>query len=258
MRLATWNVNSIRARLERVTAWLTQHRPDVLCMQETKIEDDAFPREPFEALGYQVATHGQRSWNGVAILSRTAIDDVQRGFDDGGDERQARLIAATTGGLRVVSAYVPNGERVGSDKYAFKLAWMSRMAAWAGRAALAEPRLALCGDFNVAPAEIDVAFPARWIDSVLFTPEVRVALEHVRSGAGLTDVVRRLHPDAPCLSWWDYRMLAFPKGNGLRIDHIFLTPALDALATAAGVDREARKGTQPSDHAPVWVELDTP
>lgn len=258
MRLVTWNVNGIRARLERVTAWLAQHRPDVVCLQELKIEDDAFPREPFAALGYQIATHGQRSWNGVAILSRTPIADVEKGFADGGDDAQARLIAATTAGLRVVSAYFPNGETVGSEKYAFKLGWMARMATWAARAAAAHEQLALCGDFNVAPAEIDVRNPARWIASVLFVPEVRGALERVRTGAGLVDVVRRLNPDAPCLSWWDYRMLAFPKGDGLRIDHVFLTPALDARATAAGVDREARKGKQPSDHAPVWVELATP
>lgn len=257
MRVATWNVNSIRARLERVTAWLAEHRPDVLCMQETKIEDDAFPHAVFAELGYQTVTHGQRSWNGVAILSRTPLTDVTKGFDDGDDDPQARLIAATTGGVRVVSAYFPNGETVGSDKYAFKLAWMARLGAWLRRVVAAQPRLALCGDFNVAPADLDVHEPARWIDTVLFTPEVRVALETVRREGGLTDVVRRLNPDAPCLSWWDYRMLAFPKGRGLRIDHIFVTPALDALAVAAGVDRNARKGKQPSDHAPVWVELRT-
>lgn len=258
MRLVTWNVNGIRARLDRVRAWLAQHRPDVVCLQEIKIADDAFPREVFTALGYEVATHGQRSWNGVAILSRTPLDAVQRGFDDGDDDAQARLIAATTGDVRVVSAYVPNGETVGSEKYAFKLAWMARMGAWLRRIVPATPRLALCGDFNVAPTALDVRHPDRWIGSVLFTPEVREVLETLRRDAGLVDVVRRLNPDAPCLSWWDYRMLAFPKGDGLRIDHIFLTPALDARATAAGVDREARKGPQPSDHAPVWVELRTP
>ncbi|MCW5888913.1 MAG: exodeoxyribonuclease III [bacterium] len=255
MRLVTWNVNGIRARLERVRAWIGEHGPDVLCLQETKIADDAFPHDAFTELGYYVAIHGQRSWNGVAILSRTPLDAVQRGFDDGVEDAQARLIAATTGGVRVVSAYVPNGETIGSDKYAFKLAWMTRLGAWLRRIVPETPRLALCGDFNVAPAELDVHDPARWIDTVLFTPEVREALETLRQDAGLVDVVRRLNPGQPCLSWWDYRMLAFPKGRGLRIDHIFLTPALDALASAAGVDRNARKGAQPSDHAPVWVEL---
>lgn len=256
MRLATWNVNSIRARLERVTAWLDEQKPDVLCMQETKIEDDAFPHDAFRELGYQAVVHGQRSWNGVAILSRTPLTDITRGFDDGGDDPQARLIAATTAGLRVVSAYFPNGDTIGSDKWAFKLAWMARLATWVRAAVRTEPRLALCGDYNVAPADLDVHDPARWIGTVLFTPEVRVALEQIRS-AGLVDVVRRLNPDAPCFSWWDYRMLAFPKGRGLRIDHIFVTPAVDAMAVAAGVDRNARKGKQPSDHAPVWVELRT-
>lgn len=254
MKLATWNVNSIRARHDRVLAWTAEHRPDVLCLQETKVEDAAFPVTEFAALGYAAVTHGQRTYNGVAILSRTPLADVERGFGDGVDDAQCRFVTAVTAGIRVMSAYVPNGETQTSPKFAYKLEWLRRLAAWL-RVRLDPARpAALCGDFNVAPAPLDVHDPVAWRDSVLFAPAARAALDDVRE-TGLIDLVRRLNPDQPMYSWWDYRLLSFPKGRGLRIDHVFVTPALAERAVAAGVDREARKGKQPSDHAPVWAEF---
>lgn len=254
MKLATWNVNSIRARHDRVLAWTAAHRPDVLCLQETKVEDADFPAAELAALGYEAALHGQRTYNGVAILSRTPLADVERGFGDGGDDAQCRFIAATTAGIRVMSAYVPNGETTASPKFQYKLEWMRRLATWLAERLDPTVPTALCGDFNVAPAPLDVHDPALWEASVLFTPAAREALDVVRA-TGLVDLLRRLHPDQPLYTWWDYRQLSFPKGRGLRIDHVFVTPALAERAIDAGVDREARKGTQPSDHAPVWAEF---
>jgi exodeoxyribonuclease-3 len=252
VKLATWNVNSIRARLDRVLAWLDQHRPDVLCMQETKVEDEAFPADELRTRGYHVAFHGQRTYNGVAILSRTPLTEVTRGFGDGDEDAQARMISATTAGVRVTSVYVPNGEQVGSDKFRYKLGWMERLRRWV--AARTSDTAILCGDFNVAPAPIDVHDPVAWEGRVLFSIDEREALRRIVE-TGLVDIVRTQHPTEPMFSWWDYRMLAFPKGRGLRIDHLLATPALAARAVASGVDRESRKGKQPSDHAAVWVEL---
>ena len=254
MKIATWNVNSIRARLERVTAWLGHHRPDVLCLQETKVEDGAFPADAIRALGYELALHGQRTYNGVAILSRTPLTDVTRGFGDGGDEAHTRLIAATTGGVRVMSVYVPNGERVDSEKFRYKLDWLTRLRTHLGQHLDRDGSTVVCGDFNIAPAPLDVHDPAAWEGQVLFTPEERAALQDVIA-VGLVDLLRTMHPTEPLYTWWDYRMLGFPKNRGLRIDHLLATPALAARATASGVDRESRKGAQPSDHAAVWAEF---
>lgn len=254
MKLATWNVNSIRARLERLTTWLDAHRPDVLCLQETKVSDDLFPADELRGLGYEIAFHGQRTYNGVAILARTPLDDVRRGFDDGDDEAQARLIAATVGDVRVLSVYVPNGEAVGSDKYAYKLGWMERLRRHVATQVRPDVPLVLCGDFNVAPAPLDVHDPKAWAGRVLFSADERAALARVVD-TGLVDLVRTMHPSEPMFSWWDYRMLSFPKGRGLRIDHLLVTPALADRAVASGVDRESRKGQAPSDHAVVWAEF---
>jgi exodeoxyribonuclease-3 len=254
MKLATWNVNSIRARHDRVLAWAREHRPDVLCLQETKVEDAEFPIVEFAALGYEAILHGQRTYNGVAILSRTPLADVERGFGDGGDDAQCRFITATTAGIRVMSTYVPNGETLDSPKFAYKLEWMRRLATWLKVRLAAHAPAALCGDFNVAPTPFDVHDPALWERSVLYAPAAREALAEIPE-TGLVDVVRRLNPDQPLYTWWDYRQLSFPKGRGLRIDHVFVTPSLDARVVAAGVDREARKGKQPSDHAPVWIDI---
>jgi exodeoxyribonuclease-3 len=255
MKLATWNVNSIRAREERLRRWLQASRPDIVCLQELKVTEDAFPIETLRVLGYHAAVHGQRTYNGVAILSREEPAEVERGFDDGGDEAQARLVTARVSGVRVASAYVPNGAEVGSDKWAYKLEWLKRLRKWLDRRFSKTDPLAVCGDFNVAPEARDVCDPAAWEGTVLFHPEVRHTLEEVRAW-GLVDAFR-LHHDGPGFySWWDYRMLAFPRNQGLRIDHVFLSEPLAKRCTAASIDRNERKGKQPSDHAPVLVELD--
>ena len=255
MKLATWNLNSIRAREERLHRWLGANKPDVLCLQELKVTDDAFPYLPLQALGYHAAVHGQRTYNGVAVLSRVRPSAVERGFGDGGDETHSRLVAARVGGIHVVSAYVPNGQEVGSDKWAYKMEWMGRLRAWLDRRFAKSDFVALCGDFNVAPEARDVHDPAEWEPSVLFHPEARTALENVRAW-GLVDAFR-LHNQAPGFyTWWDYQRLGFPKGRGLRIDHVLLSEPLAARCTAARIDREERKGKLPSDHAPVVVELE--
>lgn len=255
MHVATWNVNSIRAREERVLGWLEATKPDVLCLQELKVPDDKFPREAVEALGYQVETHGQRTYNGVAILARAPLADVVRGFGDDDADDHARFIAATTLGVRVMCAYVPNGHTPDSPKFQYKLRWFERLGAHLARTLDPASPALLCGDFNVAPTDLDVHDPVAWQGQVLCTPEERAALARVLEGR-LIDVVRRLHPDERIYSWWDYRQLAFPKNRGLRIDHIVATPPLVARLTGAGIDREARKGKQPSDHAPVWARFD--
>jgi exodeoxyribonuclease-3 len=254
VKLATWNVNSIRAREERLLRWLGATQPDVVCLQELKVVEDAFPLLALRALGYHAAVHGQKTYNGVAILARSEPSEVERGFADGGDDSQARLVAARVGELRVVSAYVPNGQEVGSEKWAYKLEWLRRLRAWFDRRFRPTERIVLCGDFNVAPEARDVCDPVAWEPSVLFHPEARAALESVRAW-GLVDAFR-LHHQAPGFyTWWDYRMLAFPKNQGLRIDHVFVSEPVAATCRAALIDRNERKGKQPSDHAPVVVEL---
>ncbi len=255
MKIATWNVNSIRAREERLHRWLAAHQPDVMCLQELKVADDDFPLLPLQALGYHAAVHGQRTYNGVAVLSRAKPLDVERGFGDGCDETHSRLLTARLGSLHVVSAYVPNGQEVGSDKWTYKVDWLRRLRAWLDRRFAKSDLVALCGDFNVAPEARDVHDPKRWETSVLFHPEARAALENVRAW-GLVDAFRLHHPGAGFYTWWDYRMLAFPKKEGLRIDHVLLSEPLAARCTSALIDRDERKGKLPSDHAPVVVELE--
>ena len=255
MKLATWNVNSIRARAERIHAWTARELPDVLCMQEIKVEDTGFPADAYRSLGYHVETHGQKSYNGVAILARRPLKDVSRGFGDGGDETHSRFITAVVDGVRVASVYVPNGEAPGTEKYGFKLAWMERLRAWIADHAGAAARLVLLGDFNVAPTDRDIHFPERWKGQIHASEPERAAFGSLLE-AGLVDVVRRLRPDEELLTWWDYRKLAFPKNDGLRIDHILATPAVAERATAVAVHRDERKGAQPSDHVPVVATLD--
>jgi exodeoxyribonuclease-3 len=255
MKLATWNVNSIRARQGRLLAWLERTKPDVVCLQELKVTDEAFPFDPLREAGYAAAVNGQRTYNGVAVLARTEPEDVERGFGDGGDDAQARFVAARVGNLQVASVYVPNGTEVGSDRWTYKLEWLRRLRAWLDRRDPKTNLLAVAGDFNVAPEARDVYDPPAWETTVLFHPEGRRALEAVRAW-GLVDAFR-LHHDGPGFySWWDYRMLAFPKGRGLRIDHVFLSEALAGRCTGASIERNERKGKQPSDHAPVVVELE--
>jgi exodeoxyribonuclease-3 len=255
VKLGTWNVNSVRARLERLLRWLDAHRPDVLCLQELKVSDEDFPFDEVRAAGYHAAVHGQRTYNGVAILSREEPLDVARGFDDGGSDDAARLIAARVAGVSVVCVYVPNGGELGSDKWSYKLDWLRRLRAWLERHHRADELLALCGDLNVAPEARDCSDPVAWEGTVLYHPEARAALRGVTDW-GLVDAFRLKRPEPGLYSWWDYRMLAFPKNVGLRIDHVFVTRALGDRCTSAAIDRNERKGKQPSDHAPVMVEFD--
>jgi exodeoxyribonuclease-3 len=250
MKLVTWNVNSIRQRLERLLALLARHVPDVVCLQETKVTDADFPADELRAAGFSAATLGQKAYNGVAILAREPLEQVTAGFRDGGDDAQARLLAATVGGLRVLCAYVPNGQSVGSEKYAFKLEWYERLRKLLEREADPARPLALCGDFNVAPADIDVHDPEAWRGQVLCSEPERAALARVLEW-GLSDCFRRKFPDKVAFSWWDYRMLGFPKNRGLRIDHVLVTEPLFARLDDVAIDREERKGKSASDHAPV-------
>lgn len=250
--IATWNVNSVRAREERLLAFLERTGADVVCLQELKVADEAFPLEAVRSRGYHAVVYGQKTYNGVAILAREEPTDARRGMGEGNADSQARLVEARVRGVRVASAYFPNGERVGSEKWAYKLAWMERLRAHLAATAVPGEPFALCGDFNVAPEDRDVARPERWKDTVLCHPDARAALARI-AAVGFEDAFRRVRPDAGLYSWWDYRMLGFPKNDGLRIDHIFATAPLVARASAAEIDRNERKGKGPSDHVPVLV-----
>lgn len=253
VKIATWNINSVRSRHERLLAWLERHRPDVLCLQELKAPDDKFPLEEVEKLGYQAAIHGQPSYNGVAILATARLENVIVGLPDHGEGDQARLVAATVGGIRVLSVYVPNGAQVGSEKWDYKLRWLANLEAHLGELVSGETALVVAGDFNIAPDDRDVAYPERWRETVLCHPLLRDWLARL-STLGLEDAFRRHHPDGGVYSWWDYRRLAFPKNDGLRIDLVLASRALVSLE--ASVDRDERKGKKPSDHAPVIVEFE--
>jgi exodeoxyribonuclease-3 len=255
MRLVTWNVNSLNMRLPRLLAWLAANAPDVVCLQETKLEDAKFPHAEVAAAGYTAYAFGQRTYNGVALLVRTglAVADLTTGLTGYADE-QKRVIAATVAGVRVINAYVPNGQAVGSDKYAYKLAWCAAATAALRDALTNYPLLAFAGDMNIAPEPRDVHDPAAWEGQVLFSaPERQVFRDWL--ALGLADSFRKFEQPPATFSWWDYRMLAFPKNRGLRIDHVLLSTALAARCTACRIDRNARKGEKPSDHAPVVVEL---
>ena len=271
MRIATWNVNSVKAREARVVGWLREHEPDALCLQELKTTDEAYPSEAVRAAGYDSAVLGQRTYNGVALVSRHPISDVARGFGDPATglgapaagfaddlDSQARLIRGTVRGVTVYSAYFPNGRTVGSESYRYKLAWMGRLLeALEARHDPGDP-VVLAGDFNVAPDDQDAENPEQWASSVLCDPATREALERIREW-GFVDVVRKHNPQGNLYSWWDYRRLAFPKNDGLRIDHVFATLPVAEASTAAWVDRNQRKGKKtdkPSDHAPVVAEFD--
>jgi exodeoxyribonuclease-3 len=252
--LATWNVNSLRARLELVQRWLREQRPDVVCLQETKVSDEQFPREPIEALGYRIALHGQRTYNGVAILSRHPLSDVAPAFDGKGGDEQKRLIAATVAGIRVVNAYIPNGQEVGSDKFAYKLDFFKQLKAYFDKRHTQHEPLVLVGDFNVAPAPEDVFDPKEMDGQVCYHPDERKALENLRAW-GFVDQFRRLHPEPGYYSWWDYRQASFPRNRGLRIDHVWTSPALNERVEACWIDREERAREKASDHAPVVALL---
>jgi exodeoxyribonuclease-3 len=253
MKIATWNVNSIRVRRERLLAFLDRAEPDVLCLQELKCVEEQFPRDALRSRGYSSAVFGQKTYNGVAVLSRGDISAIERGFSDGDPDPQARFICVETLGLRVASAYVPNGAEVGSDKWRYKLAWLARLQVWLRALGPDEP-LALCGDYNIAPDDRDVRFASAWAGSTLCHPDAREAFRALES-AGLRDAVRALHPDGGPLTWWDYRGGGFFKDDGLRIDHVLLAQRLAGRLVSATVDRDERAGEGASDHAPVIVTL---
>jgi len=255
VKLVTWNVNSLNVRLPRLIDWLAVHAPDVVGLQETKTEDARFPHDALRQAGYVAHAFGQRTYNGVALLVRDGLSatDVVTGLPGFPDE-QKRVIAATVAGVRVINAYVPNGQSVGSDKYAYKLAWCQAASAALSDALAAHRDLAFLGDMNIAPEPRDVHDPALWDGQVLFSEPERAAFGAWLS-LGLVDAFRRFEQPPNTFSWWDYRMLAFPKNRGLRIDHILLSTALAERCTACRIDRNARKGDKPSDHAPVVAEI---
>jgi exodeoxyribonuclease-3 len=256
LKLATWNVNSLNVRLPRLLTWLAATRPDVVCLQETKMEDGKFPREDFAAAGYVAHFTGQRTYNGVALLVRDGsgpVDDVVTALPAFADE-QKRVIAATVAGTRIVDFYVPNGQSVDSDKYRYKLDWCRAATAFLAGELAQHPSLAVAGDFNIAPEDRDIHDPDLWRGQVLCTDAERAVFSDW-VGLGLKDSFRLFEQPERTFSWWDYRQLAFPKNRGLRIDHILLSSPLAARCTGCRIDRNARKGERPSDHAPVIVEL---
>lgn len=260
MKITTWNINGVKARLDSALAYLKDQQPGVICFQEIKSIDEGFPREMFEELGYNVETHGQKGFNGVAILSKTPLEDVQRGLHGDATDTHARWIEANVRApsgrmIRIVSIYLPNGNPIGTDKFTYKLAWMARFKARARELLADEMPLVLAGDYNVIPDPIDCKRPEAWVNDALFQPQTRNAY-HALLGLGLTDAVRTGHPEPGVYTFWDYQAGAFQKNDGIRIDHILLSPQAADLLTASGVDAFTRGWEKPSDHVPVWVELD--
>ncbi len=253
MRIATWNVNSLKVRLQHVTDWLATHQPDVLCLQETKTEDAKFPLEAITQTGYQAVFSGQKTYNGVALLSRTAAAEITAGIP-GFDDPQKRVLAATYGDTRVICVYIPNGEAVESDKYQYKLRWLNALTAWLRSELQKYPKLALLGDYNIAPEDRDVYDPKEWAGKVLFSDQEHAAFNGLLA-LGLSDSFRLFEQAERSYTWWDYRMNAFRRKLGVRIDHILLSRALAATCSACAVDIEPRKLERPSDHAPVFADL---
>jgi exodeoxyribonuclease-3 len=259
MKIATWNINGVKARFESLTTWLRQSRPDVVCLQEIKCQTEAFPAGEIEALGYNVAVHGQKGFNGVALLSKARLEDVRRGLPGEPDEAQARyieaVIAAGRGVVRVASLYLPNGNPIGTAKFDYKLAWMACLEAHARSLLGNEEPLVLAGDYNVIPEARDARNPDAWVDDALFQPAARNRFRRLES-LGFTDAIRACHPEPGVYTFWDYQAGAWQKDNGIRIDHILLSPQAADRLTASGIDKFTRGWEKPSDHVPVWVDLD--
>ncbi|MFK8000799.1 MAG: exodeoxyribonuclease III [Polyangiales bacterium] len=253
MKIATWNINSVRAREERLLNWLTTHKPDVLCLQELKVPTDAFPTEKCKELGYHSAVFGQKTYNGVAILTREEPEDITRGMDMRPDDEQSRLISVKVSGVRIICAYFPNGGNMESDKWVYKQSWMDDLATWIQRFD-AKDEVLLTGDFNVAPFPDDIARPDEYEGSVLANPIVREKLEAI-AAFGLEDVFRPFHPGGNVYTWWDYRGLGFERNNGMRIDHFYATKKMADRVIGCAVERSERHGKGASDHAPVLLEL---
>jgi len=253
MRVASWNINSLRKRQDRLFAWLEANKPDIVCLQETKCRDEQFPVLALQAAGYHSVYHGEKSYNGVAILSKNESRDVRPSLCDEVVDPQARVIAATVSNIQVFSVYAPNGRAVGSPAYDYKINWYGRLRACLSKEESAD--LIVCGDFNVAPEDVDVHDPELWRGAIMCSNGERTAFRQLCEGS-LKDTLRLHHKEGGLFSWWDYRMLSFPKNRGLRIDAILASKSLARRCTAAGIDREMRKGKEPSDHAPVWAEFD--
>lgn len=254
MRIATWNVNSIRARLPRVLPWLAEKRPDVVLLQETKCLDEQFPREPIEELGYNIETFGQKTYNGVAILSKSRITDVQRGLRDDVEDGEARVIAATIEDVMVISVYVVNGQEVGAPAYTKKLGWLKRLCELLGGHYIMTEKVVMGGDFNVTFDDRDVYDPDAWREKILCSTLEREALGRVME-CGLADAFRKLTVEGGHYTWWDFRTRGFQYGNGLRIDHFLMSPPALEACTSVEIDLDARRGEKPSDHAPVIATL---
>jgi exodeoxyribonuclease-3 len=258
MKIATWNINSLKVRLPQVLSWLTTNPVDVLCLQELKLAHDQFPLSAFHAIGYDAVWAGQKTYNGVAILSRIAGENVVRNIPDYEDLQQravALTLPSAVGPIRIVSVYCPNGQAVGSDKYTYKLDWYAALRRWLTRELAAHPRLAILGDYNVAPTDEDVHDPEKWAGQVLVSAPERAAF-HTLLDLDLTDAFRLFEQPPKSFSWWDYRMLAFRRNAGLRIDHALLSFPLAQRCIACAIDKQPRANEQPSDHAPVVVTLD--
>ena len=255
MLIATWNVNSLKARLDRVTQWVTENQPDVLCMQETKMKDEVFPALTFAEMGYESAHFGQGQWNGVAIISKVGLTDVVNNFAKPIEpDHEARIISATCGGVKVVCVYVPNGRALEDDHYKYKLGWMKKLRQHADAIAKPNDRLVIGGDFNIAPTDDDVWDVTKFDGAThVSAPERKVFAE--LCDWGLTDAFRELHPEPKVFSWWDYRNGSFHKGEGMRIDFLLATKSLMSDVEASSIDRNARKGEKPSDHVPVTITL---
>jgi exodeoxyribonuclease-3 len=258
MRFATWNINSVKQRIDNLVAWLGERAPDVVCLQETKCVDEAFPREPLEALGYNVAVHGQKTFNGVAILSKFKFDEVIPRLPGDTDDDHARFLEATIstadGIVRVASIYLPNGNPPDTDKYSYKLKWMDRLSNYILERLKLEEQLIFAGDYNVIPSPADVHDPQAWAGDALFLPRTREKF-HALLHLGLTDAIRATSEAPSLYTFWDYQAGAWQKNNGIRIDHILLSPQAADQLTGAGIDRHVRSWEKPSDHVPVWADL---
>jgi exodeoxyribonuclease-3 len=251
MKIVTWNVNSLNVRLPHVLSYLKEHQPDILALQETKLPDERFPKAEIIATGYHVSFSGQKTYNGVAILSKNNITDIKTEIPNL-DDPQKRLLTATIDGVRIVNIYIPNGQEVGSEKYDYKFHWLAAFRDYLADEVIAHQKLIVLGDFNIAPADLDLHNPKRWQGKIMCSDKEREMYESILR-LGLTDSVRSLHPDEPMHSWWDYRLNAYKRGWGIRIDHLLTTASVELKA--AGVDQDERGKERPSDHAPVWLDF---
>jgi exodeoxyribonuclease-3 len=258
MRIATWNVNSVKQRIEPMQRWLKERAPDIVCLQEIKCVDEAFPSGPFADLGYNVVTHGQKTYNGVALLSKFPLEEIERGLPNGDGDEQSRYLEAVVsvpgGALRIASIYLPNGNPAPGDKYEYKLSWMERLKEHMRDRLALEEATVFAGDYNVIPTPADVHDPALWANDALFLPRTREKFQEI-THLGLTDAIRATSDDPGLYTFWDYQGGAFQKNNGIRIDHLLLSPQAADRLEAAGIDRATRGGEKPSDHVPVWIDL---